>query len=56
MAADALGSRIKASQDPIFTETYSSMGGVDIKAVFSGVVFGNLQAISYSVTREKVIR
>ncbi len=36
-----------------YTNTYHSIAGVDIKASFAGVTFGNLQAISYSVTREK---
>lgn len=36
-----------------FSRTYNSFGGVDIKAVFGGKVIGNIQAISYSVTREK---
>ncbi len=33
--------------------TYSSFAGVDIQAVFGDVKVGNLQGISYSVTREK---
>lgn len=36
-----------------FGNTYNSLSGVNIKAVFFGVTFGNLQAISYSITREK---
>jgi hypothetical protein len=35
------------------TQSYNSMAGADIKAVFGGTVFGELQAISYAVTREK---
>ncbi len=34
-------------------QTYNSFSGVDIKAVFNNVVIGELQAISYSITREK---
>lgn len=34
-------------------QSYNSFSGVDIKAVFNNVVIGELQAISYSVTREK---
>jgi hypothetical protein len=36
-----------------FARSYNSMAGADIKAVFNGRVFGELQAISYAVTREK---
>ena len=36
-----------------YTNSYNSISGVDIKATFAGVTFGNLQAISYSITREK---
>lgn len=36
-----------------FRNTYSSLSGVDMKAVFAGVGIGTLQAISYSITREK---
>jgi hypothetical protein len=36
-----------------FARSYNSMSGADIKAVFGGKVFGELQAISYAVTREK---
>jgi hypothetical protein len=34
-------------------QSYNSFSGVDIKAVFNNVVLGELQAISYSITREK---
>jgi len=44
---------VKTNQSANYTYTYSSLSGVDIKAVFSGITFGNLQAISYSITREK---
>lgn len=36
-----------------FARSYNSMAGADIKAVFNGKVFGNLQAVSYAITREK---
>lgn len=36
-----------------FSRVYNSFSGVDIKAVFQGKTVGDLQAISYSVTREK---
>lgn len=36
-----------------FAKSYNSFSGVDIKAVFNNTVLAELQAISYSVTREK---
>jgi hypothetical protein len=39
--------------DTPYTNNYHSISGIDIKAVLGGVTFGNLQAISYSITREK---
>jgi hypothetical protein len=36
-----------------YTKTYTSFAGADIIATFNGVVVGELQAITYSVTREK---
>lgn len=36
-----------------FTGAYNSFSGVDIKAVFGNVVIGELQGVSYSITREK---
>lgn len=36
-----------------FAKGYNSFSGVDIKAVFNSTVLAELQAISYSVTREK---
>lgn len=33
---------------------YSTYGGADIKAIIGNKILGNLQAISYAVTREKV--
>lgn len=37
----------------IWTKTYTSFGGCDIVALIEDTVVGNLQGISYSVTREK---
>ncbi|BCO16154.1 virion structural protein_gp101 [Bacillus phage vB_BceM_WH1] len=37
-----------------YTRTYTTFGGADIMATFNGRVVGELQAITYSVTREKV--
>ena len=45
-----------AANNQIVTESaqsYNSMAGADIKAVFGSIPFGELQAISYAVTREK---
>jgi hypothetical protein len=36
-----------------YNRTYTSMSGSDITATFNGVVIGTLNAITYSVTREK---
>ena len=36
-----------------FTRSYNSFSGVDIKAVFGNKVLSEIQAISYSITREK---
>lgn len=36
-----------------YTKTYTSFSGCDIMATFGSVVIGELQAISYSVNREK---
>lgn len=36
-----------------YTRSYNSFSGCDIKATFGGQVIGELQGISYSVTREK---
>lgn len=36
-----------------YSRSYNSFSGVDIKAVFASRVIGELQGISYSVTREK---
>jgi hypothetical protein len=40
-------------QPSTFAKGYNSFSGVDIKAVFNNTVLAELQAISYSVTREK---
>ena len=37
-----------------YTKTYSTFGGCDIVPVFNGKVIGEIQAITYSITREKV--
>lgn len=36
-----------------YSKGYNSFSGVDIKAVFANTVIAELQAISYSITREK---
>lgn len=36
-----------------YSRSYNSFSGVDIKGVFGNVVIAELQAISYSITREK---
>ena len=36
-----------------YTQSYNSIAGADIKAVFGNTPFGELQAISYAITREK---
>jgi hypothetical protein len=36
-----------------YSRSYNSFSGVDIKAVFGNEVIGELQGISYSITREK---
>ena len=37
-----------------YTKTYSTFGGSDILCSFDGIVIGECQAITYSITREKV--
>ena len=37
-----------------YTQTYNSMSGIDMLVTFAGTVIGELQGISYTVTREKV--
>lgn len=41
------------SPSSIFSKSYNSFSGVDIKAVFGNTVIAEIQAISYSITREK---
>lgn len=41
------------AQTSVFARGYNSFSGVDIKAVFNNQVIGELQAISYSISREK---
>ena len=36
-----------------YSKTFTSYSGADIVATFNGIVVGELQAITYSVTREK---
>lgn len=36
-----------------YSKTYNSMSGVDIQAVFGGRVIGELQGVSFTVSREK---
>lgn len=36
-----------------YTRTFTSFSGADITATFNGRAIGELQAIQYSVTREK---
>jgi hypothetical protein len=36
-----------------YQKTYTTFSGADIVATFNGRVIGELQAITYSVTREK---
>lgn len=41
------------STNSTYTKTFTSFSGADIVATFAGKVVGELQAITYSVTREK---
>jgi hypothetical protein len=41
------------TQTSAFSRAYNSFGGIDIKAVFANKVMAEIQAISYSITREK---
>ena len=36
-----------------YSKTFTSYSGADIICTFNGVVIGELQALTYSVTREK---
>lgn len=40
-------------QSSVYSRSYNSFSGVDIKAVFASKIIAELQAISYSITREK---
>ncbi len=40
-------------QSSVFSRSYNSFSGVDIKAVFANKVMAEIQAVSYSITREK---
>ncbi len=41
------------AQVSAFSRSYNSFSGIDIKAVFASKVMAEIQAISYSITREK---
>jgi len=43
----------RAQESSIYTRAYNSFSGVDMLVTFAGKVIGELQGISYSVTREK---
>lgn len=36
-----------------YTQTYNSFSGVDMVVTFGGKIIGELQGLSYTVTREK---
>ncbi len=36
-----------------YTKTYTSFSGCDIVCTFGSMIIGELQAITYSITREK---
>lgn len=42
-----------AAQVSEYVRSYNSFSGVDMKATFASQTVGELQAISYSITREK---
>ena len=42
-----------ASAASRYSKTFTSFAGADIVATINGIVIGELQAITYSVTREK---
>lgn len=44
---------VPTPQSSPYSRSYNSFSGVDIKGVFGNVVIAELQAISYSITREK---
>jgi len=41
------------AENSLYARSYNSFSGVDIKAVFNSQVIAELQAISYSISREK---
>jgi len=41
------------AEPSVFTRSYNSFGGTDIKATFGNRVIGTLQGISYAINREK---
>lgn len=41
------------AQVSAFSRSYNSFSGIDIKAVFANKIMAEIQAISYSITREK---
>lgn len=46
----AVNNNMSAEQ---YTKTYTTFGGCDIVAAFNGKIIGELQGITYSITREK---
>lgn len=44
----------EALPSSMYTGSYTSFGGVDIRAIFNNVPIASLQGISWSITREKV--
>ena len=53
LAVNSTGSSTFGLGTSEFTQTYSSFSGCDILAHFGNVQLGNLQGISFSITREK---
>jgi hypothetical protein len=49
----AISSTTASTTLDTYTKTYTSFSGADIVATFNNVVIGELQAISYTVNREK---
>ncbi len=44
---------VNTPQSSPYSRSYNSFSGVDIRGVFGNVIIAELQAISYSITREK---
>lgn len=40
-------------EESVYTKTYTSFSGADIVPTFGGRVIGEMQGITYSITREK---